>query len=150
MCRRAGGPLKGVQALKASLEALQSLRRLPFRHESIASSTGAAAHLAAWQTVAEAVQVLLRECLIACPGQHACARACAYSLQPHVAACTVDCSIDDLAAGSAERDGNVAGWRGPGWQQDSVQGYGEGLLPAGVASQTKGLCVCQCLSLCAA
>ena len=77
MCRRAGGPLKGVQALKASLEALQSLRRLPFRHESIASSTGAAAHLAAWQTVAEAVQVLLRECLIACPGQHACARACA-------------------------------------------------------------------------
>ena len=64
LLRVSGGPLKGAQALRSSLEALLSILRLPLRRE--AASEGnvlklSSAHLIAWRSVAESVKGLTKE-----------------------------------------------------------------------------------------
>lgn len=63
LVRVSGGPHKGTQALRLSLEALVSLRRFPLRHEAVESTDQpmSAAQLAAWQAVAEALKGLTKE-----------------------------------------------------------------------------------------
>ena len=73
LMRVSGGPLKGTQALRASLEALLSIRRLPACHD-VARGGGRGggggdgsrqrvpnANLAAWQAVAESLKGLTKE-----------------------------------------------------------------------------------------
>jgi len=64
LLRVSGGPHKGTQALRLSLEALLSLRRFPLWHEADAVGTEqhtSAQQLAAWQAVAEALKGLTKE-----------------------------------------------------------------------------------------
>ena len=67
LLRVPGGPLKGAQAVRSSMEALLSIRRLPLQHVARPSGSMSAAQLAAWQAVAEAVTGLTKE-LATLPG----------------------------------------------------------------------------------